>query len=369
MAFLRPVAKRVASKTPIAPPLKRARNVAASSTVTGAVAPPTTASPPSSVPLGCLDDRTLGHERVHQAVHVLDQLTRDVLGEVDDVRTDVPERTRPGPFLLQSPAHRRERVGDPVLQVLRPHVPDLPEPSLGDELSGEGDGRDAPVGEPDHGQHAVLGRSPCSGGHRLGLGHRVRQRLLAQHVLAGVEGRDRDLGVGVPGGADVDQVDVRTVEQPGPVGLGLLPAHPLGGLGHADRVTPAEHPHLGSERQVEETWGGAPALGVGRTHEGVADHADAEVWGDRVHAGVLWSSVRMVSGSPRGDRPGRAGPVGPVAQDLKQRSLYSSTLSLLTTGALSTVRVGTSFWTRSDMPLSWAISRASLMPSAAWVGG
>ena len=35
IAFLRPVAKRVASKTPIAPPAKVARNDAASSTVTG----------------------------------------------------------------------------------------------------------------------------------------------------------------------------------------------------------------------------------------------------------------------------------------------------------------------------------------------
>ena len=34
MAFLRPVANRVASKTPSAPPSKRARNAAASSTVT-----------------------------------------------------------------------------------------------------------------------------------------------------------------------------------------------------------------------------------------------------------------------------------------------------------------------------------------------
>jgi len=33
-------------------------------------------------------------------------------------------------------------------------------------------------------------------------------------VLAGLESRDRDLGVAGPGGADVDQVDVVPLDQP-----------------------------------------------------------------------------------------------------------------------------------------------------------
>jgi hypothetical protein len=45
-------------------------------------------------------------------------------------------------------------------------------------------------------------------GHRLGLLDGVGQRLLAQHVLAGLQRRDGDLGVRVARGANVDEVDV-----------------------------------------------------------------------------------------------------------------------------------------------------------------
>ena len=46
IAFLRPVANRVASKTPSAPPVNRARKTAASSTVTGPRSVPRRAGEP-----------------------------------------------------------------------------------------------------------------------------------------------------------------------------------------------------------------------------------------------------------------------------------------------------------------------------------
>ena len=73
-------------------------------------------------------------------------------------------------------------------------------------------------------KHALLGGGLGGVGHGVGLGDGVRQRLLAQHVLACLEGGDGDLGVRVAGGDDVDDVDVIAVEQGAPVGGGLCPA-------------------------------------------------------------------------------------------------------------------------------------------------
>ena len=87
-----------------------------------------------------------------------DGVAGDELGEVDDVGADVAERAGAGLVLLQPPRQRRLRVDDPVLEVLRPHVVQRAEASLGDELPGQGDGRHPPVGEADHGAYAVGSR-------------------------------------------------------------------------------------------------------------------------------------------------------------------------------------------------------------------
>ena len=96
------------------------------------------------------------------------------------------------------------------------------DPAVGDQLAGQRDRRHPAVGEADHRADAVLGGPLGGGGHRLGLGDRVGQRLLAQHVLAGRQRGDRDLGVGVARRADVDEVDVvAALDEAAPVGLGL----------------------------------------------------------------------------------------------------------------------------------------------------
>ena len=52
------------------------------------------------------------------------------------------------------------------------------------------------------------------GDHLPGLGRAHRQRLLAQHVLAGGGGPLRPLGVEVVGQRDVHRLDVGVGEQP-----------------------------------------------------------------------------------------------------------------------------------------------------------
>ena len=93
-------------------------------------------------------------------------------------------------------------------------------------------------------------------------------------MLASLQAGDRDLGVAVTRGADVDQVDVVAFDQAPPVGLGRGEAEPLGRRAHRLRVAASDRGQLGRERQVEEAMGIAPRLGVGGAHEGVPHHAD-----------------------------------------------------------------------------------------------
>jgi len=67
--------------------------------------------------------------------------------------------------------------------------------------------------------HAGLGDG---GQHPLGFGHRIPERLLAEHGLARARGGDRDRGVRIAGRADVDDVDVRPCDDCFPVGRRLF---------------------------------------------------------------------------------------------------------------------------------------------------
>jgi hypothetical protein len=105
------------------------------------------------------------------------------------VGADVAQCAVTGPFLDQPPRQRRLGVGDPVLEVLRAHVPYLADAALAHQLPGQGDRRHPAVGEADHasnrGLRGLLGRL----GHRPCLVDGVRERLLAQDVLAGGQRR------------------------------------------------------------------------------------------------------------------------------------------------------------------------------------
>ena len=68
------------------------------------------------------------------------------------------------------------------------------------------------------------------GDHRLGVGERAGQRLLAEYVLARGEEALDDLAVQVVGHHDADRIDVGCVGDRPPVVLGALVAVSLGGV-------------------------------------------------------------------------------------------------------------------------------------------
>ena len=243
---------------------------AASSTVTGPVVPeiPARPSPPGIGRSGTNVASTPETPEISCRVRYWVRSTT--------VRAQVAQRTRACVLPLQPPGQREGRVGQPVLQVAGPDVPDLADPAAGDELAGQREGRDAAVVETHHGADPP-GLGP--GGrrrHGLGLGHRVGQRLLAQHVLARLQRGDGNLGVRVAGRAHVDQLHVVAFEQGAPVGF--HPAEPVALRRHLRRraVPAAQCGQHRTHRQVEGVRGGPPGLGVRRAHERVADHADAE---------------------------------------------------------------------------------------------
>ena len=85
---------------------------------------------------------------------------------------------------------------------------DRPHGAFGDEVAEERDGGNTAVREAHHRPDAPGCRPLGRLGHRLGLRHRVGQRLFAQNVLPGFQRGDRDLGMGVARGDDVDDVDI-----------------------------------------------------------------------------------------------------------------------------------------------------------------
>lgn len=115
------------------------------------------------------------------------------------MRPEVAERTGSGMFALEPPGERRLRVDQPVLEVRGPYVPQGAEPAVGNQLPCVRDRRHLAVVEADH-RHLAAGPGPFRGlGHGLRLGDRVGERLLAQHVFAGLQGGDGDLRMAVAG--------------------------------------------------------------------------------------------------------------------------------------------------------------------------
>ena len=225
---------------------------------------------------GRLGQRALADEGGGDRGDTGDQLAGQVLGQVHDVRSQVAERAGPGSLALQPPGQRERRVHQPVLEVTRAHVADPADPAVGHELAGQGQGRDAAVVEAGHRADAPGGGPRRRGRHGLGLGQRVGERLLAQHVLARLERRDGDLGVQVARRAHVHELDVVAFDQGVPVRVRGRPAEPARRGAHRGRVPAAQHGHGGLQRQVEHVRRGPPGLRVGRAHERVADHAHAE---------------------------------------------------------------------------------------------
>ena len=103
------------------------------------------------------------------------------------------------------------------------------------------------------------------------------QRLLADHVLAGLGGGDRRLGVQVVGPGVVEQPDALVGDERAPVGHVVGEAVAARGLGHRLLVAPRDRHQLGRERRRPRHVGQLPVgVGMGLAHERVAEHADAD---------------------------------------------------------------------------------------------
>ncbi len=273
IAFLRPVANRVASKTPSAatrePRDEDRRVIDGDRSALGAGR----AGQPSVVGR----DRPLLHERLELPGHLGHLLAGDVLGEVDDVRADVTERTRARLGLVQPPRQWSLRIGDPVLEVLRAHVPHLADPALGDEPAGQRDRGHAAVGEADHRAYAVL-RPPAPRRRSSPPPRRPCWPAASRTARAcpPPERRSRSRRACPPGVQMSTRSTSGALDEAAPVGLGLGPAEPCGRLGGPLGVAAADDPHGRGQREVEEARRGPPGLGVGGAHEGVAHHAHRE---------------------------------------------------------------------------------------------
>ena len=160
IAFLRPVAKRVASKTPTAPPVNRARKVAASSTVTWPVPAPDRRRRRRAAPPPSPSARGRSWTKV-SSMPLTVTICSPVMCWVRSTMCAPMSPRAPEPALSLSSRQLIGAcgIGDPVLEVLRADVPHGADPTLLDQLAGQGDGGHPPVGEADHGADAV-GRGP-----------------------------------------------------------------------------------------------------------------------------------------------------------------------------------------------------------------
>ena len=256
-----PKAVRDTEKVAARPDWNRAVNVAVSSfstspisLLTGAAPCPTTA-PSGSGRFGDLDRHVAaGHRRDRAA---------QVLALVDDVRADVTERTGPH-AALEPPAQRAARVTRVVAPVAGVQRGQLAQLAVADVVADRGDRRGTPVAVPDRGDDLAL---LLQLHHRLGVLHRPRQRLLAQHVLAGRDQRLGDRAVQRVADHDAHRVDRRVLGDGLPARQRLLvavaPRHrPRPARGSHRRSRPAGSGAARARRPSRPS--GRPPRGCGR---------------------------------------------------------------------------------------------------------
>src|SRR5581483_10193022 len=110
------------------------------------------------------------------------------------------------------------------------------------------------------------------------------ERLLADHVLARLRGEDRRLGVHDVRAAVVEEADRRVVDELVPVGRPALVAVAFGGLAHRVLVAARDRLEPRHERRRPGHVGDlAEGVRVRLAHEGIAEHAHADLFGASSH--------------------------------------------------------------------------------------
>jgi len=152
-------------------------------------------------------------------------------------------------------------------------VEDAAEAAFVDQLLGHGDGGHAAVVVPHHVGHAGLFDGIDDS---FRFGGVAAERLFAHHHFAGLGGGDGDVVMRVVGAGDIDEIDFGILDDAAPVG-GDVGIAPLGGEGAgAFGVPGADGVEHRFEGNVEEVRDFAERVGVGASHEPVADEADIE---------------------------------------------------------------------------------------------
>ena len=141
------------------------------------------------------------------------------------------------------------------------------------------------AGEPDRRHEAVVEAAEVldpgrrhAGPDLVRLVGVAAERLLAEHVLAGLGRRDRRLGVHGVRAAVVEQADRRVGDEVAPVGRPALVAVPVGGCCDGGLVPACD----GDEPRQERRWPGDMAdvqegARVGLAHERIAEHPDPDL--------------------------------------------------------------------------------------------
>ena len=245
--FLRPWQKRDASIVPTAPFSNATVDSTASSTLAAR------------------------HERLRHRRRALD-LADEVAGEVDHVRAEVAERARARLGLVEAPDVALG--GAPLLEVGAAEVLDLAQLAGLDDLAREPHRRHEAVVE---GAHVLdAGRLDALPG-LVGLVGVAPERLLADHVLAGLGGRDRRLGVEVVRAGVVEQLDAVVGDDRPPVGDVVAEPVAARGLGDRRLVAPRDRHELRQQRRRPRHVGQRLVrVRVRLAHERVAEHADAD---------------------------------------------------------------------------------------------
>ena len=182
---------------------------------------------------------------------------------------------RPG--RAPDPLRRQCGIVSRHLQVMDADVIERAEPALADEVLGEADGGHEAVVEGAHGP--ALGRG---GGvaHPPGVFHADGHGLLADHVLARLQGGDAGLRMDGIGPAVVEDVDPRVGGHLVPVAAIFFVAVAGGLAGGQVGLLIAEHQQAGGDlgRRVDV---GDLLVGVGMAlaHEAAAQQADAQFLG------------------------------------------------------------------------------------------
>ena len=221
-----------------------------------------------------LDER-LGHRGD------LGDVTVDPASRVDAVRKQVARHAGTSGSGVEAPETRaalRQLGGDrPILEEVSTVVEHAAQFAGGHDVLRERHGREETVVIPDQVREAgLLDR----GDHLFTLGAVEGEGLFAEDHLAVLDALQRDLGVRVVRGADVDGVDVGARDQLAPVGFvgGVAPllgeVLDLGFVATADGLADDV---VASGQLVlrEEVTDLRVGVGVGATHEAVTDETDA----------------------------------------------------------------------------------------------